>query len=183
MIKKNNNKKGFTLIELMVSITIFSIVMLLSVGAITTVLNANTKSKNRKIAIDNLNFLVESMSRSIRFGTIYHCGGGNVNTPNDCPSGSYSFSYLASDGTRITYSISNGEIVKSVNGGTFYNLTSVNDINITALTFRVFGSYPYGTDYLQPQVIINISGTVGNDPRTQTNFDLQNTVSQRKLDI
>ena len=42
------NKKGFTLIELMVSITIFSIVMLISVGALLSIIDANRKDQSLK---------------------------------------------------------------------------------------------------------------------------------------
>jgi hypothetical protein len=168
----------------MVSLSIFTIVMLLSVGAITAVLDANSKNKNRKIAIDNLNFVVESMSRSIRFGTKYHCGGGDVTIPADCPLGSYIFSHISPEGQRIIYNVSGGAIVKSVDYGSYYNLTSPNEITIDTISYRVFGSASYSSgDYLQPQVIINISGSVGSNIETRTTFNLQNTVSQRRLDI
>lgn len=134
--------------------------------------------------MDNMNYLVESMERLIRFGTVYHCGGGDITVPTDCASGASSFSFLSADGNRITFNrASDGSITRTTNGGSVQAMTSASEIFIQSLSFRVFGSYPYGTDYLQPQVIVTISGYVGNLANSRSDFNLQTTISQRKLDI
>jgi hypothetical protein len=168
----------------MVSLSIFVIIMTMSMGAILSVLDTNAKSQTRKVAIDNLNFAIDSMSRTIRFGTVYHCGAGDITVPADCSSGSTTFSLLAPDGNRVTYTQSGSSIVKSTGGGPAIPVTSP-EINIQSVSFRVFGSSPYVSDVLnlQPQVIITITGSVGSKIKTQTSFSLQTTVSQRKLDI
>lgn len=65
-------KKGFTLIEIMVSLAIFTVVAVIAVGALLKVMDANRKSINLKTAINNLNFALESMSREMRVGSDYY---------------------------------------------------------------------------------------------------------------
>ena len=180
--KKYNFKRGFTLIELLVSLAIFVSIMTIMMGSIVTIVHSNQKSNNKSDALDNLNFTLESMSRMIRFGKNYHCGSsGNLNNPQDCSTPSSSFSFTDVNGNLVTYSLSSGVIYRSVNGGALSPLTASN-VSIQALNFRVVGSYAYGTDYLQPRVIITLSGQVGSNTR-RANFNLQTTVSQRLLDI
>lgn len=69
---KGNFDKGFTLIEMMVSLAIFTVVALVSVGAFLKVLDANKKSVNLKTTINNLNFALESISREMRVGKDYY---------------------------------------------------------------------------------------------------------------
>jgi prepilin-type N-terminal cleavage/methylation domain-containing protein len=70
--KTSNFNKGFTLIEMMVSLAIFTVVALVSVGAFLKVLDANKKSVNLKTTINNLNFALESISREMRVGKDYY---------------------------------------------------------------------------------------------------------------
>lgn len=184
MYKKNKkNNTGFTLIEIMVSLSVFIIIMTVSLGAILSILDANDKAQTRKTSMDNLNYALESMSRTIRFGTNFYCGTTSTNPPpaNDCASGAASFSVRSSDGNLVVYSLSNGQIMKSVNGGATNALTS-SEITISRVMFYVFNSTGW-PDQGQPRVLISISGTVGNKVSTQSTFNLETTVSQRKLDI
>lgn len=74
MLKNQNNKKGFTLIEIMVSISIFSIVMLIVIGALLMLNDANKKSQAVRSVVDNLNFAIEDMSRKMKTGKDFRCG-------------------------------------------------------------------------------------------------------------
>ncbi len=184
-ISTENLTKGFTLVELMVSLSIFVLAMVLVVGAVLSVLDINNRAQSQKTAMDNLNFALESMSRTIRFGTNYHCGiFPPLTAPNDCASGSYSLSLstTTTSASLVTYGLLNGSLTESINGGTAYAITSP-EVTIQSLVFRVFGSAP--GDTFQPEVIITVSGISGsaNKPKTQSSFRLETTVSQRRLDI
>jgi len=188
---KNNNiskSSGFTLVEIMVAISIFSIVMVVSLGSILSVLDANKKSQTLRSVMDNLNFSLESMTRDIRFGENYHCStGGTITLPLDCASGNSTLNLKVTDGSQIVYKlvgdgVTSGRIVKTF-GGTDYNVTS-SDVVIQDLKFRVLGSLAYSNgDLSQPKVIIIIKGYVGSKPTTRSSFILETTVSQRKLDF
>lgn len=72
-MKKSSTQKGFTLIEIIVSLAIFTIVAVIAVGAFLKIVDANTKSQTLKTAINNVNFALESMTREMRVGSIYTC--------------------------------------------------------------------------------------------------------------
>ena len=184
---KYKNNYGFTLVELMVAMSVFIIVMFISMGAILSIFDANQKSKNLRSVMDNLNITLESMTRTIRFGSNYHCGTTPpTDQPLDCINGVASDTlYLkAVDTTQIKYSLVGGRVAKSVNGATNLYITSADAI-VTMLSFRVYGSPAYngGTDQFQPQVIIVISGYVDSKAMTKSSFNLETTVSQRLLDF
>lgn len=79
-IFKNNsgNKGGFTLIEIIVSMAIFSVVAVVAAGALLKIIDANKKAQSIQASITNLNFALESMTRELRVGSKYQCGSGFV---------------------------------------------------------------------------------------------------------
>ena len=183
--KKGGSNHGFTLIEIMVAVSIFSLIMVISMGSILSVFDANKKSQTLRTVMDNMNFTLEGMTRTIRFGRNYHCGsGGDTTQPYDCPSGANSITLQAVNGSQIRYRLNGGRIGRTINNGTEYFVTSP-DITIQSLAFRVFGSLLYnnGSDLLQPQVIITVKGFAGTKPSTQSSFSLETTVSQRRFDV
>lgn len=183
--KKIHSSRGFTLVEIIVASGLFIVVMLVMSGAVLSIFDANQKSKNLRAVMDNLNLSLESMTRTVRFGTEYSCGGGT--TPLSCPEGTYtsSLGVTSMDGVRTVYALSNGRISRTTALGTF-DLTSP-DVTITRLAFRVSGAEPYTGgapgNLLQPKVIITISGYVGTKVTTQSSFSLQTSVSQRVFDF
>jgi prepilin-type N-terminal cleavage/methylation domain-containing protein len=179
-------KRGFTLIELMVSVSIFLIIMTISMGALLGVFAANRKFEALKTVMDNLNLSVESMSREMRFGKNYHCippsDELSLTVPENCPGGASGVSFLAEDGvTQIVYKQNGTEIDKSTDGGATFIPVTAPEITITSLTFYVLGAVP--SDTLQPKTLIKISGFAGTTVAARTTFTLQTLVSQRTLDI
>lgn len=65
--------RGFTLVEMMVSLAIFSVVAVIAIGALLKVIDANKKSQSMQSAVTNINFAMESMSRDLRTGTSIQC--------------------------------------------------------------------------------------------------------------
>jgi hypothetical protein len=88
------------------------------------------------------------------------------------------------EGKTVTYSLVGSSISRVVDNGVTTessNITSP-DVVITSLNFWVLGSAPY-PDTLQPKVIVTVSGYVGADTKTRSNFSLQTTISQRSFDF
>lgn len=164
--------KGFTLIEIMTAVSIFAVVMTISMGSIIGVFETNRKSEALKAVMDNLNLAVESMSREMRFGHTYNDG-----VP--CSSGCHSIAFTTNAGVRIVYQQNGTKIEKSVSGGGFLPVTA-EEIRISDLTFYVLGVN--SNDNLQPSVLIKIKGTAGVKTVDETDFTLQTLVSQRKLE-
>ena len=58
-MRSSSLKKGFTIIEIIVAVSIFVIVMLISIMALLSSINANRKAQGVSIVISNLNLAVE----------------------------------------------------------------------------------------------------------------------------
>lgn len=201
MIK--SSQKGFTLVEVMISIGLFTVIMIIGITAVLGVNNTYRKTRSMRSAIDNLSFIMEDMARNIRLGTNYRC-------LNDIQDLDFSVIEDAEDGVncvgiafepfwspvtgdqgdQVVYFISDsggfGSIFKSLEGSNdpANNLLPMNsvdvDIDITKSSFAI-----YGTDNLdgeQPAVFIKINGTARSG-QAETNFNLQTTVSQRFIDF
>jgi len=95
MIKRTLNKaKGFTLVEIIVSLMIFSIVAVVALAALVKIIDANKKAQTIQDAVTNLSFTLDSMSRELRTGSKLDCqssSNGNFTTAgittNACPLG------------------------------------------------------------------------------------------------
>ncbi|MDP4020968.1 MAG: type II secretion system protein [Candidatus Adlerbacteria bacterium] len=186
--------RGFTLIELMVSVTIFIIVMVISLGSLLSISSAERKAESLKTVMNNLHFALDSMSRSIRTGIDYHCtSSAPLDQSQDCPSGDDYFAFRSVDSAQgtVVYCQGNGSscsssgtaILRSVNGGNFSPITAP-EVDITSLTFYVVGSVSeFDNDPIsfQPKVVITLTGEVPLGTQL-TSFNLQTSVTQRLYD-
>ncbi len=183
---------GFTLIEMTVSLGLFIVVMMISTGALLSLSATNNKVSSMRIAIDNLNLALDSMSREIRMGTVYHCdyGTGAITAPRDCASlGAGSFTFKSQKGGQMVYKLnSNDPQNKFIERSKNINNTNINntdelfhamtapELNIDYLTFIVAGANINSSN--QPRVIISIGGTAG--VREKSTFNIQTTVTQKR---
>jgi len=73
--------RGFTLIEIIVSLGIFSIVAVIAIGSLVRVTSANRQAQAAQAGVNNVSFIMDTMSRELRTGTGYTCntGGGLLN--------------------------------------------------------------------------------------------------------
>lgn len=161
-------KRGYTLIELIVSIGLFALVMTLVSGAYLMMINVTRQAQGLAMGIDNLSFTLETMTRTIRTGTNYSCGGGNC-------SGGTVFSVTNSSGTVVTYQLSSGAITQ--------NNVILTDpaVNVTSLKFYVSGTTR--GDIYQPHVTITISGTVSSGPGKSEPFSIETGATMRGIDL
>lgn len=173
-------KRGFTLIELMTAISIFIIVMTVSMGSILGVFDANRKSRALKTLVNNLSLAVGSMSKEIRYGRNYHCGSvGTLTDPRSCLAGASFISFLSSEGVQISYRFQDQTIQKRIADGAFIEVTAP-EIIIDDLVFYVIGAE--AGDNLQPKVLIRIRSHTNLD-KVATSYFLQTMVSQRVRDL
>lgn len=173
MTPHQHNMRGFTLIEMLVSVALFSIVMLSATAALFTVIGANAQTQSLNSMMTSTSFSLESMSRLIRTGTNFSCDGGG-----DCVSGGNRLTFTSQDGQTVTYRLFNGQVLREMGGITAP--LSGSSVNITLLRFYVIGT-PVG-DGLQPRILIVMRGqTVGS--AHQEDFAVQTTVSARRIDL
>lgn len=68
---------GFTLIEIIVSLAIFSVVAVIAVGALVRVTGANRQAQAIQSGVNNVSFFLDAISREMRVGTVYKCYSGS----------------------------------------------------------------------------------------------------------
>ncbi len=70
--------KGFTLVEMVVSLGIFALVAVIAIGALLKIVDANKKAHSLQTTINDLNFALDAMTRELRVGSGYFCSSGKV---------------------------------------------------------------------------------------------------------
>jgi prepilin-type N-terminal cleavage/methylation domain-containing protein len=70
-------QQGFTIIEMIVSLGVFSIVITIAVGALLMLVNTNQQLQSEQSVMTNLSFALDSMTREIRTGSEYYCDSEN----------------------------------------------------------------------------------------------------------
>ena len=186
-------KGGFTLVEILVAVSIFALVVIVIVGALLSISNANLRSQAIRAVIDNLNLAVEGMTRKIRAGGAYHCGGGAPDLPLDCPftssSGFSQFAFEAVDGDpddssdQISYQLNQNRIeVKDIRISPESLSLTAPEIKVNELKFYVEGAGSKA-EGRQPRVIIVLRGTAEVKGEVVTEFNIQTQASQRVLDL
>jgi prepilin-type N-terminal cleavage/methylation domain-containing protein len=182
------NNRGFTLIEMLVSVAIFAVVMVVALGALLSLSEANRRAELLSSATNNFNSAIDSMSRAIRTGQNYHCGGGTLTLAQDCAaSGSSEFAFLSATNQEVVYEFSTsgcpnsaGCILRSLDGGsTFASITSP-ELVVTSLMFYVIGS-PKG-DNIQPKVDMLVGGHIVIQGSQNATLSLQTSITQRLYD-
>jgi prepilin-type N-terminal cleavage/methylation domain-containing protein len=183
-------KAGFTLVEMLVAVFVFSVVMVLSTGAIFSIVSANKTSQAIKSVMDNLNSALDSMSREIRYGTRYHCGAGTFSDRASCSdtNSETMFAFLNKDGTtQVIYNFNtnnpNDKFIErctvTVNPSSCTRLTAP-EVHITNLHFYVLGATINEGE--QPQLLITISG-YAQAGSSNSYFNIETMVDQRNLDM
>jgi prepilin-type N-terminal cleavage/methylation domain-containing protein len=196
MMYASSQKKGFTLVEVLVATALFTVVMVVAVSALLVILDANRKAQNISNTINNTFFSFETMTRLLRTGSGYHCGtSGVITTPQDCAQGGTDiyftddrgqFVHVWYDTTSATGSIMEEVDSTNKNGTAFdaaYPLTT-DDFAVQQLLFTVTGSQPVSSgDRAQPQTTIVLYGSTNKNGRGSSDLQLESTVTQRILDI
>jgi len=181
--------KGFTLIELMVATSLFVVIMLSALGSLFMLLDESKNSRALRFAMDNVNFAMESMTRSIRMGTDYYCLSSGVVSlsitgSKDCHAinggGSLLiFSPQGSSGSRVGYQLENNSIERYDSQNTSGVSITSPDVKIESLKFFVDGAD--GTiPNTQPSVYLIMKGTVMVKGKP-TSFSIQTLASQRNF--
>ena len=209
--KNKNYNGGFTIIETMIVVSLFIVITTVGMGAL---LNANLvfqKSQNMRSLIDNMNFVMEEMSRSLRTGYNYHCvnlqsieSSTELSKPKSCDTNApvgwgVAFENVYGDNTandvpvpdpvdnedQWVYKIEAGKIFKSTNSAaSFVQLTSDEIFVDPELSYFVVSGAesPSKSDFKQPLITIRLVGSITYQ-NVVTSFALQTTVSQRLVDI
>lgn len=197
-LPRPQGERGFSLVELMVSVTLFVVVMLVAVGALLSLVEANRKARALESVMNNLNIALDGMVRSIRMGNTFNCGANTIPDPvtgADCAGGDDRFSFAAFgsnpevQGERWVYYFQDNQLWRSRQGGANAIAITAPEVHIDDVTFYVVGTArananPMSPNTTQPKVVMVIKGTAGREgTRSETSFYIQATAVQRVLDL
>ena len=202
--------KGFSLIELLVSLSIFTVVITMAVGTLLVLIDANAKAQNIQSSLTNILFSLDSMTREIRTGTSYYCNDTapanppstnqvGVATVEDCRDNfNHTHISIVEGGSSLTGGgdprigyfydadydygggVIKGALLRRIGNESWQPLTS-SQVDIQSFGLNVDGTTK-GDDF-QPSVILVIEGQAGELAEIDTTFTLQAYIAQRQLDI
>lgn len=205
---RHTMQRGFTLIEMMVALALFTIVITIAVGAFLSLIGQSSKLQGEQRVMTSLNFAMDSMTREIRTGINYYCiadvaevgsfDEGDLSLVRDCTGnlstgvGVNGMSFIEA-GTSLTFDESIHRVAYGFDSATFsivrqigsnvpQSLTS-SDVKITGVSFYVSGAAPLtnGSNVTQPTVTIVIKAQDPDD--TSQTYTMETTVTQRQLDL
>ncbi|MFH1643259.1 MAG: prepilin-type N-terminal cleavage/methylation domain-containing protein [Patescibacteria group bacterium] len=172
-------KKGFTLIELMVSLSIFVLVISSSSSILIMTIRSQKKAFAQQELLNQTSYLMEKMSKSIRMARKDKDGicGSKISNTNYYFSPT-SIEFLNYNGICQKFYLNNGEIKEKL-GATDLPLTSS---NLDVEYFNVDVEYGDQADNMQPKVTFVLKIKSGVEPN-DANINIQTTISQRNPDV
>src|SRR3989344_3459754 len=203
-MKKHLLQRGFTLVEMMVSVALFATVISVALPTMIVVMKASARAQALQTTIDNTSFALDAMSRQVRLGKDYRCTDETItptewNTvtsedyhfdePLDCVNGASTLIFLDQYGTRQAYRFNSASSTLEgwhAGAGSWIPLTSPRVLVDTA-KFMVTGAPIY--DGVPPLVNFTLRGAakdeVGAPPFTlstsMTQYASERSFAMRQL--
>lgn len=183
----DKKQAGFSLIELIVVLAIFSTVITVVVGSFLVMLQSQRAVLAEKDVAENARFALEYMSRQMRVVNRYDGGAGQpvgcvpIDTSFDTPGESEIF-FLSQSDECLHFFVQNG-VLKFENDLGIQDLTSPSEVFVEAISFAATGETEI--DSLQPRVTIAITARGAGDSEwaNSARATIQTTVSVRNLDV
>lgn len=189
------SRSGFTLVELLVAIALFSILVSIAAGGFVNALRTERQAAAMMAAQSNVSIALEQMAREIRTGYLFchdldgnsTCSGcvtlsadpdpSELNSPMvSCPS----IEFYNADAQKVDYSLTSGGILeRSADGGAPQAITGGN-VSIRYLTFTLFGATE--GDHWNPRITVAVGVAPDDATVNWTTASLETTVSARQID-
>ena len=194
-------KKGFTLVELLITVGLFVIIITIAVGGFTNAIRTERQVSSLISAQSNISLVLEQMSREIRTGYLF-CHTPGATTPSSscddadpsdpvgtqcqvdpstntwtCPA----LDFYDAESNHINYSWAGGQLMESINGGAPLSVTG-DTIAVKYLRFTLFGQTE--GDNWPPRVTIAIGVAPSSTDQGVAGdvINLETTVSSRIID-
>lgn len=173
------DRRGFTLLELLVALGLFSIIVTIALGGFSSALRTQRQSAALISANNNVGSVFEQMTRELRNGS------GYTYLPNVSPSNS-GIAFLDQSGNPVQYYLSDAVTANGIShnaiarneGGNPQTITS-DSVDVTYLYFEIAGAGSF--DQVQPRVTIRMGIRPIGDRTVMNSVEhLQTTVSSRQ---
>lgn len=180
---KEKSKSGFTLIEMMVAVTIFTIVAMITSGAFISLTGVFQRIQTDRAVIDNINLAMDLMTLQIREGQNHNLTGGSCGT--DCHTEISFDEYVAKNNQpefnrSITYRLSNGRVEQCVSDQSVESNPSPSCSYLTSSEVEVNNLAFYHDPSNDNLIIVLVDGIAYDSRGNDTEFTLQSALSLRK---
>ena len=176
---KFKENKGFTVVELLVAVGLFTTIITIAIGAYIRVLRTQSFMTDIMSANDNVSLVIEQMSREIRTGSQVAVNNGALRLENDegvCVQ--YDLHYDSSeDNSFIRKSESNSAVCSDNVYSNYQYLTSKN-VSINDLVFDMVSSN--GFQRVQIDIEVNVRDISGEGDFFTEGNHLKTFVSTRQ---
>lgn len=195
--------KGFTLIEMLVAIAIFSVVSVAALGALLVMTASSQKVQATRTVVDNISFVVEDIVRESRLAVNHWCGNGllgsggfnswensdgddiDLVTPGECTDGTYfAFNKLKEGEPNgvVWYRLNDIDpenvVVEKGEGKSpsVWQSLSLDNIEVLNLSFSTAAALTNGQI---PLITIHLEATVDAGKPEETDYNIQTSVHPR----
>jgi len=187
--------KSYTLIEVLVAVSIFTIIIAAPTGFLVGSLKGQQKALASQKLLDNASYTLEYISRSLRMAK-KELSCSEITKPATC-------SCLKTQGYGYNYENPNGDVsaIRFINykeecqefflEGTrlreskdeVENYLTAEDLEITSLKFQLSGELQTDNDQPRVTLFLEIKGGKSLKAELQPLIKIQTTISQRNLDV
>lgn len=184
---RTTRNRGFTLLEMIISIGIFSVLVVAAIGVTLGISDAQIKAQNIQSILDNIRFSLELITKEMRTGS------GYALTTKCAPSGS-EISFVTSTGQERVYFLdASAGIIRraqtAITGADCSDPSRVKpftseQVTVERLNFSELHGQAPGPIDGQPRTTITLTVT-SRSPKLhlQSSMNLQTTVVQRLRDL
>lgn len=173
-MNNHKNMKGFTLMEMLISLAIFSILISIASGAFVRALRSQRAIVSLISANDNLSIALEQMMREIRTGYQF-----SITAPDE-------MEFINADNEFIRYRLEAGFIERGIEdaaqGPGVFVYRQITGANVIVNRFNIglFGNS--FDDGFPPRITLSLSISPNNPYLSTFSIDIQSTVSARFID-
>ena len=179
-------KNGYTLIELLVALAVFTIVIAAPTGFFVSSIKGQQKALASQELYDNVSYTLEYISRALRMAKkdlTGSCITQNMNYEFTGAENGIKFKNYNEECQEFYWDTTDNLLKETSEKGTGIPLTAS---NIEVVSFDIGGQDTWSQeDTYQPKVtlLLEIKGNRGTLPELQPTMKIQTSVSQRNLDI
>ncbi|MCF7795406.1 prepilin-type N-terminal cleavage/methylation domain-containing protein [Patescibacteria group bacterium] len=182
MKKYNHNKAGFSLMEMLLAISIFVIIILSSTRIFQLVVQGQRQAIAAYHVQENLKYFFEVMSKEVRMAT--------MDTAGDCPNVSLNqlytvigddlyFKNFEEECVHYYMEDDNGVNRFKIERGSNSGYITTSSVNINSLKFNVQDDVSGGAQLEQPSVTVNLQAEAIASELDKSEMTLQTTISSR----
>ncbi len=183
------NKKGYSLIEIIVAIGLFSMIMIFTMGIFKSIMEGQRSAISSQNIQENLRYTFELMSREIRAAKGSHSGSECITTPyykvyntnsaNDPPDSGNILYFKNKNGDCVTYATTTDNQIE-ITRGLYTMIVTPDEVEIKKFDFFVADDKVDAFHNQQARVTFVIEAEIkrGKDIHKQ-NIKMQTTVSSR----